>query len=62
MIILAADSHCRVITGEETPEALEAVHLVPAGNGENDISCNGIMLRADLHRPFVASRSARVAE
>ena len=36
------------------PEALEAAHLVPAGNGENDISCNGIMLRADLHRPFIA--------
>ena len=53
-IVLAADSHRCVITGEETPEALEAAHLVPARNGENDISCNGIALRADLHRLFDA--------
>ena len=53
-IILAADSHSCVITGEHTLEALEAAHLVPAKNGENDISCNGITLRADLHRLFDA--------
>lgn len=53
-IILAADNHRCVITGEETPETLEAAHLVPARNGENDISCNGITLRADLHRLFDA--------
>ena len=53
-IVLAADRHSCVITGEETSEALEAAHLVPAKNGENDISCNGITLRADLHRLFDA--------
>ena len=53
-IILAADGHRCVITEEETPQALEAAHLVPAKNGENDISCNGITLRADLHRLFDA--------
>ena len=53
-IVLAADSHCCVITGEQTPETLEAAHLVPAKNGENDISSNGITLRADLHRLFDA--------
>ena len=53
-IILAADNHSCVITGEQTLEALEAAHLVPAKNGENDISCNGITLRADLHRLFDA--------
>lgn len=64
-IILTADGQRCVITGEETPEALEAAHLVPAKNGENDISCNGITLRADLHRLFDAglftfSESGRV--
>ena len=53
-IILALDSYSCVITGEATLEALEAAHLVPAKNGENDISCNGIALRADLHRLFDA--------
>lgn len=53
-VILAADRHSCVVTGEETSEALEAAHLVPAKNGENDISCNGIALRVDLHRLFDA--------
>lgn len=30
----------------------DAVHLVPAKNGENDVPFNGITLRADLHRLF----------
>ena len=53
-IILAADSLSCVITGEQTLESLKSAHLVPAKNGENDISCNGIALRADLHRLFDA--------
>ena len=53
-IILALDKNRCVITGEAPLEALEAAHLVPAKNGENDISCNGIALRADLHRLFDA--------
>ena len=47
------DSRC-AITGERTPQALEAAHLIPARNGENDIPTNGIALRADLHRLFDA--------
>ena len=54
--ILACDDHRCVITGETTPEALEAAHLVPARNGENDMPFNGIALRADLHRLFDADR------
>ena len=47
------DSRC-AITEEDTPQALEAAHLIPARNGENDIPTNGIALRADLHRLFDA--------
>lgn len=52
--ILACDRHCCVLTGETTTEALEAAHLIPARNGENDVSFNGITLKADLHRLFDA--------
>ena len=57
-MILAADSHggvprC-VITKEATVKALDAAHLIPAANGENDWPCNGITLRTDLHRLFDA--------
>ena len=48
------DRKC-VITKETTEKALEAAHLIPAGNYENDQLCNGIMLRTDLHRLFDAN-------
>ena len=50
--ILACDDHRCVLTRERTKQALEAAHLVPARNGENDLPFNGITLRADLHRLF----------
>ena len=53
-IILACDDHRCVLTGETTTKALEAAHLIPAANGENDVPCNGITLRAGLHRLFDA--------
>ena len=53
-IILSCDAHECVVTGENTREALDAAHLVPAKNGENDMPINGITLRADLHRLFDA--------
>ena len=56
-VILACDGHRCVITEETTTQALEAAHLVPARNGENDMPFNGITLRADLHRLFDARLS-----
>ncbi|MYA59936.1 MAG: HNH endonuclease [Chloroflexi bacterium] len=53
-VILAADGHRCVLTGESTTAALEAAHLIPAKLGENDKPFNGIALRADLHRLFDA--------
>ena len=53
-IILACDGYRCVLTGEATISALEAAHLIPAANGENDVPSNGITLRADLHRLFDA--------
>ena len=53
-MILGCDNHCCVLTGETTKQALDAAHLIPAANGENDWPCNGITLRADLHRLFDA--------
>ena len=53
-IILAADGHRCVLTGETTIAALEAAHLIPAKLGQNDKPFNGIALRADLHRLFDA--------
>ena len=53
-IILGHDGHTCVLTGEPTMRALEAAHLIPAKQGENDQPANGIALRADLHRLFDA--------
>ena len=53
-VILACDDHRCVLTGEATIKALDAAHLIPAATGENDVPCNGITLRADLHRLFDA--------
>ena len=52
--ILTCDSDRCVLTGEATEKALDAAHLIPANMGGPDISCNGIALRADLHRLFDA--------
>ena len=53
-VILQCDDHRCVLTAEDTPHALEAAHLIPAKDGENDLPFNGIALRADLHRLFDA--------
>ena len=52
--ILDCDDRRCVLTGETTVNALDAAHLVPAAKRENDMPCNGITLRADLHRLFDA--------
>ena len=52
-MILECDNHRCVLTGETTNQALDAAHLI-AANGDNDLSQNGITLRADLHRLFDA--------
>ena len=53
-VILERDAYRCVLTGEATVRALEAAHLIPAANGQNDMPFNGITLRADLHRLFDA--------
>ena len=53
-LVLSHDSHRCALTGDTTVQALEAVHLVPARDGENDICTNGVALRADLRRLFDA--------
>lgn len=53
-MICACDGSCCVLTGETTVQALDAAHLIPAADGENDMPFNGITLRADLHRLFDA--------
>ena len=53
-IILDCDRHRCVLTRDDTTPALEAAHLIPAKDGENDKPANGITLRADLHRLFDA--------
>ena len=52
--VLEADGGKCALTCEDTDRAIEAAHLVPASQGKDDRPCNGIMLRADLHRLFDA--------
>ena len=53
-VILDCDRGRCVLTNDNTTQALEAAHLIPAEYGENDMPFNGIALRADLHRLFDA--------
>ena len=53
-VILQCDEHRCVLTGPAPSQALEAAHLIPAAQGQNDVPSNGIALRADLHRLFDA--------
>ena len=53
MILACDDGRC-VLTCETTIETLDAAHLIPAAEGQNDTPFNGIVLRADLHRLFDA--------
>lgn len=53
-MILDSDGNRCVLTGEVVKQALEAAHLIPAKEGENDKPFNGVTLRADLHRLFDA--------
>ena len=53
-IILDSDSNQCILSGEKTKEVLDAAHLFPAKNGENDFPFNGITLRCDLHKLFDA--------
>ena len=52
--ILDCDRGRCVLTEDDTTQALEAAHLIPAEYGENDMPFNGLALRADLHRLFDA--------
>lgn len=51
-IVLDYDRHECVVIGEGSVAALMAKHLALARNCENDMPCNGIALRAHLHRLF----------
>ncbi|MCY4531824.1 MAG: HNH endonuclease signature motif containing protein [Gammaproteobacteria bacterium] len=53
-MILDSDSNQCILSGEKTKEVLDAAHLIPAKNGENDLPFNGITLRCDLHKLFDA--------
>ena len=50
-LLLAMDERCAV-TGETCESVLEAAHIVPAHKGGREVSSNGILLRADIHRLF----------
>jgi HNH endonuclease len=53
--------NCCVISGEKTPAALEAAHIVEVPNGGMEAPDNGILLRADIHRLYDA-RLFRIAQ
>jgi hypothetical protein len=43
---------CCTISGEKTPDALEAAHIIPSQYRGAEVVENGILLRADLHRLY----------
>lgn len=47
--LLALDKRC-AITGESTPEVLDAAHVIAASKGGREVIENALLLRADLHR------------
>jgi hypothetical protein len=53
--IIACDKCC-FITGENTPEVLEAAHIISSAKGGGEVIQNGILLRADIHRLYDAGK------
>lgn len=49
--VLAEDKKC-VISGEVTPEVLDAAHLRPVKEGGEELVENGLILRTDIHRLY----------
>ena len=49
--VLAMDERC-VLSGEETPEVLDAAHLRPVKEGGEELVENGFILRTDIHRLY----------
>lgn len=54
-VLEAARGQC-LLTGETTPDVLEAAHIIPVGHGGNDHVGNGFCLRMDLHCLFDAGK------
>lgn len=50
--VLLSKDVCCAISGEATPKALEAAHIIPSKDGGAEVIENGILLRADLHKLF----------
>jgi len=41
-----------ILTGESTPEVIEAAHIIPVSHGGSDDPENGFCMRVDIHRLF----------
>ena len=50
--LLEVYNYCCAITGCDAQEALEAAHIIPYSETENNHPSNGLLLRADLHTLF----------
>lgn len=50
--LLTTYNSCCAITGCDAQEALEAAHIIPYSEEENNDSSNGLLLRADIHTLF----------
>lgn len=53
---LLAYGSCCALSGEVTPDVLEAAHIIPSKDGGAEVIQNGILLRADLHRLYDAGK------
>lgn len=51
---LRAFGNSCAISGETTPDVLEAAHIIPVKRNGADVPMNGMLLRADLHRLYDA--------
>lgn len=54
-VLGAARGQC-LLTGETTPDVLEAAHIIPVGHGGTDDVGNGFCLRMDIHRLYDAGK------
>jgi putative restriction endonuclease len=55
---LLAYECCCALSGESTPEVLEAAHIIGSREGGAEVVQNGILLRADIHRLYDAGKFA----
>lgn len=54
--VLSSSKGLCIITNEQTPQVVEAAHIIPVKEGGSDDVSNGLCMRVDIHRLYDAGK------